>query len=324
MAKISDVKLKVQFWGVRGSVPSPPDSIELERRLRSILKIAHNKQFIDEKSINHFIDDLPKELRYFVGGNTACVDVQVAGKHLIFDAGSGIRKLGESLMRSEFGEGNGTVHIFISHTHWDHISGFPFFSPSYISGNRVLLYGVHNGLEQRFNSQQEDEYYPVSLSAMGANIEFIQLRKEETIDLDGIKIANKMLNHPGGSFGYRIDYNGKSLVYATDSEYTNLTKAKIESYLQFFKNADVVIFDGQFTVDELVEKENWGHSTLIQGIDFAHKANVRHLILFHHDPSYSDEKLFEMIKEGREYIKKNGYNGNLKISLAVEGIEFTI
>ncbi|MFA4838181.1 MAG: MBL fold metallo-hydrolase [Candidatus Neomarinimicrobiota bacterium] len=324
MVKNSGARLKVQFWGVRGSIPSPPDSVELERRLRSILKMVHNRQFVDEESIEIFIDNLPKEQRYFVGGNTACVHVQIADKHLIFDAGSGIRKLGESLMHSEFSEGKGTAHIFISHTHWDHISGFPFFQPAYVSGNRVLLYGVHNGLEQRFNSQQEDEYYPVSLSAMGANIEFVQLRKDETIDLDGVKITNKMLNHPGGSFGYRVEFNGRSLVYATDSEYTNMTKTKIDSYLQFFKNADVVIFDGQFTEDELVEKENWGHSTLIHGIDFAHEANVRHLILFHHDPSYSDEKLHEMIKEGRKYVKKNGFNKKLKISLAIEGIELTI
>jgi len=324
MIKNSDTRLKVQFWGVRGSAPSPPDSIDLEKRLRSILKITNNKQFVEEKSIDNFIDSLPNELRYFVGGNTACVHVQVAGKHLIFDAGSGIRKLGELLMRSQFGEGKGTAHIFISHTHWDHISGFPFFSPAYVSGNHVLIYGVHNGLEYRFGNQQEDEYYPISLSAMGANIEFVQLRKEETIDLDGIKITNKMLNHPGGSFGYRVDFNGKSIVYATDSEYTNLTKTKIDSYLQFFKNADILIFDGQFTVDELVEKENWGHSTLIQGINFAHEANVRHLVLFHHDPSYSDEKLYEMINEGRQYTKTNKLGTKLKISLAIEGIELTI
>lgn len=232
--------------------------------------------------------------------------------------------MGEKLMKQEFGDGQGEAHIFLSHTHWDHIQGFPFFMPAYTSGNLITIYGAHNGLEQRISNQQEDEYYPVPLAAMGANIEFVQLRKGDTISVNGIRITNLMLNHPGGSFGYRLDYKGKSLVYATDSEYKNINDIQLEKYIKFFQNADVLIFDAQFTLAESIEKENWGHSTSIQGVNFAKQANVKHLILFHHDPSYSDDKLFRILNDAIDYMQSSQDNQNIKISLATEGLELIL
>ena len=320
--KISDVS--VSFWGVRGSLPSSPDPSEFDYKLFQILKDCHNYKFSDDKSIKKYIEQLPPEKKRFVGNNTSCVYISIEDQHIILDAGSGIRRLGEMLMKREFGSGAGEAHIFLSHTHWDHIMGFPFFAPAYKSGNNITVYGVHNGLEQRISNQQEDEYYPVSLSAMGAIIDFFQLRKEEAYDLEGIWITNKMLNHPGGSFGYRIDYNHKSIVYATDSEYKNIDADRRTSFVDFFKDADILIFDAQFTIEESIEKENWGHSTSLQGVDFAAEANVKHLLLFHHDPSYSDQKLEAILNEAIEYRKKRFPDKEIKISIAREGLELTL
>ncbi len=324
MLNARPAKIKLSFWGVRGSIPSSPDPSEYDAKLFNILKTCQLRNLKDDKSVKNFISNLPVEMKRFVGTNTSCVYLKLNGTHIILDAGSGIRRLGEMLMKHEFGKGEGEAHIFLTHTHWDHIMGFPFFAPAYKSGNSITIYGVHKGLEHRISNQQEDEYYPVSLSAMGAIIDFIQLRKEEAIDLNGIKITNQMLNHPGGSFGYRVDYRGKSIVYATDSEYKNIDDDRRQTYIEFFNGADVLIFDAQFTIDESIEKENWGHSTSIQGVDFAVKANVKHLLFFHHDPSYSDQKLENILQDAVTYKKTRYKNKKIKISLAREGLEIAL
>jgi len=316
--------INISFWGVRGSIPSSPDPSEYDQKLVKILKDCQKKKFVNDQSIEAYVSQLPIEMKRFVGNNTSCVHISVEDKHIILDAGSGIRRLGEMLMKYEFGDGHGEAHILLSHTHWDHIMGFPFFAPAYKSGNNITIYGVHNGLEQRISNQQEDEYYPVSLSAMGAVIDFFQLRKEEAYDLDGIWITNKMLNHPGGSFGYRIDHRGKSIVYATDSEYKNIDDDRHAAFVEFFRDADILIFDAQFTIDESIEKENWGHSTSLQGVNFAAAANVKHLVFFHHDPSYSDQKLEAILNDAIEYRKKHFKDKDIHISLAREGLELTL
>jgi len=324
MNKNSDNGCRIRFFGVRGSIPSSPDNSEMEEKLFWILKNLPDRGLSDDRAIHEYIRTLPPHRKHFVGGNTACVYINVAGQHIIFDAGSGLRRLGEQLMHGEFGRGKGRAHIFLSHTHWDHILGFPAFLPAFRSGNQITIYGVHNSLEQRISTQQEDEFFPVSLSAMGANIDFVQLRKEESINLGEVTITNRMLNHPGGSFGYRLDYRGRSLVYATDSEYKNLDVEIMRRYIEFFQDADVLIFDAQFTIEESIEKENWGHSTSIQGVNFAREARVKNLFFFHHDPTYSDNKLQEILDAAIAYHRQNGNHPPINIALAREGLEFTL
>lgn len=324
MAANHNNKIRLLFCGVRGSIPSSPTRHEVEEKILWLLKEAQKLQLSDEKAILEYLAKLPAHRKYFIGGNTSCVYLHVNGKHIVFDAGSGLRVLGEMLMKQEFGRGKGELHIFLSHTHWDHIMGFPAFTPAYRSGNHIMIYGVHNGLEHRFSTQQEDEFFPVSLSSMGANIEFIQLRKEQEFNLNGIKITNCMLNHPGGSFGYRLDYNGHSIVYATDSEYKGLDQETLQRYIDFFRDADVLVFDAQFTIEESLEKENWGHSTSIQGVDFAKAANVKNLFLFHHDPSYTDAKLQQILDEAYRYLHSDHNSPAVNIVLAQDGLEFFI
>ncbi len=324
MANKNDDKIRLLFCGVRGSIPSSPSSQELEEKLFWILKDARKYNLDDDEAIRAYLDSLPLHRKSFVGGNTSCVYLRINGKHIVLDAGSGLRPLGEMLMKAEFGKGNGELHLFLSHTHWDHIMGFPAFLPAYRSGNKIFIYGVHNSLEYRFSTQQEDEFFPVSLSAMGAKIEFVQLRKDEDMTIADIRISNRMLNHPGGSFGYRLDYNGRSIVYATDSEYKNLDQDTLHRYVEFFQNADVLIFDSQFTIEESIEKENWGHSTSIQGVNFAKEAGVKSLFLFHHDPAYSDAKLQQILDDAINYIRLDGDASKLNIVLARDGLEILI
>lgn len=325
MKSRSEDQILIQFWGVRDSIPTPQNSLEIESKIYDLIKESLNENLSSDDSIKTFIERQPLYKRGVVGGNTSCVYLRIGKEHIIFDAGSGIRRLGDKLMQEEFGKGRGVVHLFLSHTHWDHIMGFPFFQPAFISGNRVNIYGVHSALEQRISGQQEDKYFPVPLVSMGANIEFFQLHKRESINIGDINITNEFLNHPGGSFGYRLSYRGKSVVHATDSEYKNIGEERLEKYINFFRSADILIYDSQYTLSESIEKENWGHSTFLQGINFAKKADVKHLVLFHHDPSYSDEKLFNILADAKKYLRSESADAqNLKVSLAIEGIELIL
>jgi phosphoribosyl 1,2-cyclic phosphodiesterase len=324
MGTLNKDHIKLQFYGVRGSFPSSPDNAEMDAKLFWILKDANRHRLSNDEAIRKYLAELPPLRKYFVGGHTPCVYLNIGDQHIILDAGSGIRRLGEHLMHREFGKGRGKAHIFLSHTHWDHIMGFPSFLPAFKSGNEICIYGVHTGLEHRFSTQQEDEFFPVSISAMGANIEFVQMRKEETINLGEIKVTNIMLNHPGGSFAYRVDYQNKSVVYATDSEYKNLEEEQMRRYADFFHGADVLIFDAQFTIEESIEKENWGHSTAIQGVNLAIQSGVKNLYFFHHDPAYSDLKLQGILENAFTYLAQKNMSGNLQIALAREGLELIL
>lgn len=254
--------MKVKFWGVRGSVPTPwKDAMQ-------------------------------------IGGNTSCVQVIPDSQELIIlDAGTGLRMLGDHLQETVTGPIRG--HILLSHTHWDHIQGFPFFTPAYLPGNHFTLYGANaaqKNLKAILSAQMRAPYFPVELGQMGSTLDFVELA-EESIDIQDLRITTRSFNHPGGVYGFRIEQQGQSLVFATDMEYTehNLDQRLID----FARDADMLIYDAQYTPDEHKIKTGWGHSTHIAAAHLAKLANVKHLLLYHHDPSHSDQKLEAMEAEAR-------------------------
>lgn len=267
--------MKVKFWGVRGSVPTP---------WKEAMK---------------------------VGGNTSCLQViPKSGKLVILDAGTGLRLLGEELP--------GTVqgHILLSHTHWDHIQGFPFFMPAYKPGNHFTIYGANwaqKNLKNILSGQMRAPYFPVELSQMGAQLDFVEL-EEETFTLEDLTITTRSFNHPGGVYGFRIEQEGKVLVFATDMEYTedNLDQRLID----FARDADMLIYDAQYTPEEHRVKTGWGHSTHIAAAHLAKLANVRTLMLYHHDPTHSDQTLSQMESEAQQIFPDS--------RLAIEGVELEV
>ena len=278
----------------------------------------------DPQAVKDYVASLPPEIKGTSGGNTPCVEVHVGGHHLIFDAGSGLRELGLELMKGAYGQGQGTAHLFISHTHWDHIQGFPFFIPAYVAGNRFIILSPKKDIEERFTIQQIDQdMFPMRISDMGAKLEFAPMGKEG-IDLDGVRIDCMELHHPGGSWAFRVQYQDKVLVYATDGEYQDLSQEALKPYLDFFSNADALIFDAMYTFAEAVTKEGWGHSTSLVGVDMAVKTGAKKLILFHHEPTYDDAKLKEIVDKTIQYYGVVREYGHLDISLAVEGQELEI
>jgi phosphoribosyl 1,2-cyclic phosphodiesterase len=263
--------MRITFWGVRGSIPTPgPDTAE-------------------------------------IGGNTSCVEVRAGKTILVLDGGTGLRLLGQKLTK----EMPLTAHIFFSHVHWDHIQGFPFFGPAFVPGNTIHLYGgntVSRTLEETLAGQMDYPSFPVHLSQMGAAMTFNNLREGQLVELaDGeggtVRVTNTRGNHPNGVLVYRIEHNGKIAIYATDTEHYAVVDPKI---LVLAKNADLFVYDSQYTPEEYAgtvggaPKTGWGHSTFEEGVKIARAAGVKKYVLYHHDPGQSDDAVREKERRAKE------------------------
>jgi len=253
MSKMQN-QFTVRFWGVRGSIACPG----------------------------------AETVRY--GGNTSCVEMQVGSHRLVFDGGTGLRVLGQSLLR----EMPLNVHMFFTHSHWDHIQGFPFFVPAFIKGNKFKIYGAiaPNGstIEQRLNDQMLHPNFPVPLQIMAADLQFCDIEIGESVKLDDVVVENALLNHPGEAVGYRVSWNGHAAAYVTDTEH--FPDRLDEHVLWLARNADLLIYDATYTNEEYhsekSSKVGWGHSTWQEAVKVAEAANVKKLVIFHHDPLHND------------------------------------
>ena len=314
--------MKVKFWGVRGSIPTPYTESIVKDKITRALKLATPADIVSDEAVDRFVESLPMAIRGAYGGNSTCVQViPDNGDFLVIDCGTGIRNLGREMMAGDFGKGKGVGSILMTHTHWDHIQGIPFFVPFYIPGNRFTIYSPYKDMKDRIDYQQVFTHFPVNLDYMLATKEFVMLEKETEFFLNEIKITNKRMRHPGGSFGYRIEENGRVFVFTSDCEFNIDEIDYIEQYADFFRDADLLVFDTQYTFEELVNKVDWGHSSASIAIDIAAQFNVKRLVLFHHDPEYSDDKLDLVLANAKSYVSMNlkRKNIDLEVDLAVEG-----
>ena len=244
---------EIRFWGVRGSIASPG----------------------------------PKTAG--VGGNTSCVEVRCGDTRFVLDAGTGIRRLGETMLR----EGPTRTTLLLSHLHWDHIQGLPFFLPAYVSGSEIAIVGAASAemtLEETLSHQMRAPVFPVRLAELPAKLGFRHVRPGEALAVGNAQVRVAKLNHPGGVLAYRIDHAGRSVVYATDTEHYACVDPALRDLAA---GADVLIYDAQYTPDEYAgfagrSKVGWGHSTWEAATAAAGAAGVKRLVLFHHDPQRDD------------------------------------
>ncbi|MGI8935153.1 MAG: MBL fold metallo-hydrolase [Phormidesmis sp.] len=254
-------QFSICFWGVRGSVACPGS----------------------------------QTVRY--GGNTACIEMKVGGERLIFDGGTGLRNLGQRMLSEMPVKAN----MFFTHSHWDHIQGFPFFVPAFVPGNRFKIHGAiaPNGstIEQRLNDQMLHPNFPVPLQIMGAELKFCDIEVGEMVNIGEVEITNAMLNHPGEAIGYRVSYRGHSAAYISDTEH--FPDRLDDNVLRLARNADVMIYDCTYTDDEYhserFSKVGWGHSTWQEAVKLAKAANVKQLVIFHHDPTHTDDFMDDIV-----------------------------
>jgi phosphoribosyl 1,2-cyclic phosphodiesterase len=316
--------MKVTFWGARGSIPAPMTEEELHEKIKAALVGAVGVDLTDHELVERYVERLPKWIKSTAGGNTSCVEVRAGDALFILDCGSGLRSLGNQLVREAFGKGKGEAHVFISHTHWDHIQGFPFFNPAYIPGNVFHFHSPFPELRMRFEDQQREIYFPVSLDYMRATRTWDVLDPNETVEIAGVTVQVILLSHPGGAYAYRFTHNGKTLVYATDGEYHRMDSASTARYVEFFRDADLLIFDAQYNFEQAIdEKRDWGHSTPKMGAELAYRAGVKCLALTHHDPLAPDDKLWDAVAEAYNHLafrsRGSGQMPITEVILAQEG-----
>ncbi len=323
--------MHVKFWGVRGSIPRPADSEELSARLvESLYRLGQESHYLDlsdRDALRAWVAQLPPSINSFTGGNTPCVEVVWGDEIFIIDLGSGARALGETLMQREFGQGKGRAHIFLSHFHHDHIQGWPFFYPAYIEGNQFEFYARQREVRERLNQQQQEPFFPPeSVNDMRATMRFHRLAEGTQTLCDGrMKVSSLELDHPSGAYAFRFEAAGKALVYASDAAFPAPDKGAdnpARPYIEFFRDADLVIIDAQFSLAESQSKRSWGHSCAVVGVELAAGAGAKKLALFHHDPGASDAALDHLLRVGREYAANpplSGKAGNVEVFLAREG-----
>ena len=286
--------MKVKFWGVRGSIPSPgPETA-------------------------------------FFGGNTACVEIIIPERPdevFILDAGTGIRKLGLDLLTRKIKK----IHLFISHTHWDHIQGFPFFVPAFMKGTEIDIYGPKShgrNVQQALTTQMEYDFFPVPQRWLPSQMKFIEL-VEESHQIGDIKFSTKISNHPVITLGFKFEYKGRSLYFSgdmekyydpfegMDAEGAKAVDEENERHANFLKGCNLVIHDAQYTEEEYAGKKGWGHSTFEQAMEFCNIAKAEKLYFWSHDPTRTDDELKKIVVEQREKLKKEG--SKLIIEAAREG-----
>lgn len=257
--------MRITFWGVRGSIASPgPDTAG-------------------------------------VGGNTSCVEVVCEKTRLILDAGTGARRLGDKLLA----EGPVDATVLLSHMHWDHIQGLPFFVPAYLPSSKLQIVGSGGGvssLREVLEAQMTAPVFPVRLDELGAELSLREVKNGEVFHVGDVRIRAARLNHPGGVLAYRIEHDGRSVVYATDTEHYACVDPTLRALAE---GADVLIYDSQYTPEEYRgdggrSKVGWGHSTYVAGAELARAAGVGQYVLFHHDPQRTDAGVVELENKARE------------------------
>jgi phosphoribosyl 1,2-cyclic phosphodiesterase len=315
--------MKIRYYGVRGSIPTPLDPKLIEKRTLSLIVGILTSKKLKGLTLRQIFDRIPFHLKTTYGGNSPCVLVETQGELLIFDAGSGIRQLGFDLMAGEFGKGQGKAKMFFTHTHWDHIQGLPFFTPLFIPGNQFDFYSPYPDLEKRLRDQQDSRYFPIDMDYMQAKKTFYDL-EEGLKEFDGYTLRTKLQNHPGTSYAYRVDVNGKAFIHSTDVEFNEKNYDQMSSAIEFYKDADVLTFDSQYTFVESVSKIDWGHSSIQIGIDLAKHSNVKKVVLFHYDPTYSDDKIHEIVKVGISYKDTVYPDADIEIIPSYEGLEIIL
>jgi phosphoribosyl 1,2-cyclic phosphodiesterase len=276
IGEIISSQVVVTYWGVHGTLPVPGAA----------------------------------NVRY--GGNTSCVSVEVGGEPLlVFDCGSGVKRLSDKLMAS--GGQRVSARIFISHTHWDHINTIPFFAPLYMRGNQIEVFGPYQGdltIERAISAQMESVYFPVTIREFAARLVFRDLR-EESLEFGPVRVDTMLLRHPGYCLGYRITSRGRRICYITDNELyqpddTRHDTRYVAQLADFVRGADVLITDTTYRDHEYPSKVDWGHSSVSQVADLAARAEVKRLHLFHHDPDQTDDDIDMKLVETRVQLVKLG------------------
>ncbi len=318
--------MRVRFWGTRGSIPVALTTADVRDRVAQALFRAQGRRFASVGEAYDFaVGELDFSLTHTFGGHSPCVELEPGSdEYFVCDMGSGARPFGAHVLARQAGR-PATINIFMSHVHWDHIMGFPFFGPAYVPGTRIRIHGCHAALEHAFRLQQAPPCFPVEFSQLSAQVEFVTLTPDRTYEVSGVQVTPAPQMHSGESFGYRFEHAGRSVVYTTDSEHKLENRAQTDRFVRFFHDADLVVFDAMYSLaDAISVKADWGHSSNIIGVELCQMARVKHLVLFHHEPAYDDSTIEGVLRETRRFEELTRGTRALQISAAYDGLEIDV
>jgi phosphoribosyl 1,2-cyclic phosphodiesterase len=318
--------MRIRFWGTRGSLPVSLTAAAVRAKLVAALRGASGRTFASDRELDAYIDSLGLHVAGTYGGHTSCVELEAGGgEYILCDLGSGARPFAQQAIARHGPASPQTYHLFMSHVHWDHIMGFPFFVPAYIPGNRIRIYGGHRGLEAALRRQHGAPSFPVDFAALAATIEFVHLEPGIDHQIAGMSVRLLLQRHAGDSYGYRFTSQGRTVVYTTDSEHKLVDPAETLRFVEFFRDADVVIFDAMYSLEEAVSvKADWGHSSNIVGVELCQLANVRQLCMFHHEPVMGDEAIARVLTKTRSYEQLTRRGEPLLVTTAYDGMEIDL
>lgn len=290
--------MRIHFWGVRGSIPAPLSPNQMKDKISAVVQRISPSDIVSPYARERFLAALPEWIFGATGGNTSCVEVENAsGDCILLDAGSGLRAFSRNALdKRGFAAAPAVYHIFLTHFHWDHIQGIPFFSQIYDPESTIVFYSTNENCRSILETQLKAPYFPPAAfpgdGSPSAKIEYVLLPPGAApFRIGSTEITYRAVSHPGGCTAYKLTENGKSLVYCTDIELGDADFEKTDGNAAFFDGADILILDSQYTENEMMKKRGWGHSSFSMAVDFASAWNVKQLLLFHFDPAYTDKKI---------------------------------
>ncbi len=319
--------MRAIIWGARGSHPHPMTPSAFRTRVKSIVQRIRPDDIKSNDNRERFLATLPDWLWSIPGGNTPCLEIRLSDNScIILDAGTGIIPFSRKLFSEKTPPA--AFHIFFSHFHYDHVQGLPFFIQAYIPQNSVHFYSPEPDMEFTLKEHMQHPFFPVTMEDKMTQQQFFHIlseneRKEQRIEISNASIEWMQINHPGNSYAYKIQADGKTLIFAPDYELGNSDFEKTDQNRNFFDSSDVLVLDTMYTLGEAIEKYNWGHSSFSMAVDFAAAWNGRRLLLFHHEPQYSDKRLYLNLQNARWYAERQNYH-NLQIDLAEEEMEIVL
>ena len=320
--------MRVRFWGTRGSLPVAQKADAVRAKIARALVAAGGHTFADEAEADTFARaNLDFATYGAYGGATSCVEIEGADQaFVICDMGSGLREFGIDAFR-RCAQGHARVyHFFLSHLHWDHIMGFPFFGPAFDPGATIIVHSGHADAETALRRQQEEISFPVPFVWLKAKFEFVVHRPGEAFDAAGLTVTLVAQHHAHDSYGFRFERAGKAVIYSTDSEHKMDNMEAEVAFETFFGDADLVICDTMYSLGDTVSlKQDWGHSSNVVAVDLCHAAKARRLALFHHEPTYTDADIQRMHGETIRYEELvRGDSPPLEVICAYDGLEVSV
>jgi phosphoribosyl 1,2-cyclic phosphodiesterase len=326
------MSLTVKFWGVRGSLPSSLSPQGWASHIEQVVRDFASGSNKNSSDVTKFMSSQDVTNLGGYGTGTTCVEIKSLKTQLIIDGGTSIRSLSEKIMSGTYVPVKGPFHIYMTHFHWDHVMGLPFFTPHFISGTQIHYYGVQKDIEALIRGIFRKPYFPVPFEQLAAKIHFHILEPRKPLQINDMTITPFLLDHPDPCWGVKVESQGKSYSHCVDTEGTRVSRDELGDDLKLYQNTDVMYFDAQYTFPELAEKANWGHSAAQIGLDLAFREGIKKVLFAHHDPGATIQQVLDIKRQTNEYYQwriDHAKECNEKIpeidwDFAYEGLEIKI